>query len=307
MKNSLITIIIIITTILAICFTYLFEEVNIKVDGVTLHGTITKSGNEHDTIVVIIAGSGPTDRDGNSDLIEGRNDSLLLLAKGLNKKGIDTFRYDKRATSKYINHIDIESINFDTFVNDVVSCVQYLKSKNYSNIYLAGHSQGSLVGILTAQKESVAGFISLAGPARRVDYSLEEQLTAAGQYNKYENIFKSLRHNKIVENVDDNNMFSIINQKFILSWMKYTPFNEAQKLNIPLLFINGDADTQVGINELKVFQSYVPEAEYEILKDTNHVLKIVENKDDNTESYIKPWYKFNERIIERIFEFIIEK
>ncbi len=74
----------------------------IPVEGGTLYGR--SMGKNKDMIVLLVAGSGPTDMDGNTSLLPGRNDSLLLLAKGLAQEGVSSFRYDKRTAGRSAAH-----------------------------------------------------------------------------------------------------------------------------------------------------------------------------------------------------------
>src|ERR1043165_3945869 len=62
-----------------------------------LHGTLLVPASTRPVpLAVIIAGSGPTDRDGNSPMLQGKNNSLKMLAEGLAARGIASVRYDKR-------------------------------------------------------------------------------------------------------------------------------------------------------------------------------------------------------------------
>src|SRR6056297_1338597 len=83
-----------------------------------------------DTILVMVAGSGPTDYNGNSNVINGRNDSLLQLSKELNELGINTFRYNKRTVGQTS---DLSDPNFNVFVSDLINCIKWLKDEGYSN------------------------------------------------------------------------------------------------------------------------------------------------------------------------------
>ena len=64
--------------------------INAFIDGTLLIPTDIEKPN----LAIIVAGSGPTDRNGNQNLL--KNNSLKKLAEGLSKEGIATFRYDKR-------------------------------------------------------------------------------------------------------------------------------------------------------------------------------------------------------------------
>lgn len=74
---------------------------------------------------------------------------------------------------------DLEAqMEFDTFIRDCVTVVQYLKDQGSKNVVVAGHSKGSLVRMLAAKEAQGAGFISLAGTGLPIDVTLEKQLLA---------------------------------------------------------------------------------------------------------------------------------
>ena len=307
MKHIYSTVIIVIVTIIAVISVNNLGDIKVKVNDGVLKASLNKVGKDHKTVVIMIAGSGPTDRNGNSSLIKGRNDSLLQLAKALNKQGIDTFRYDKRSAGKSFKSFkDIQNTDFDDFVNDAIACINLLKNKGYNNIYVAGHSQGSLIAMLSTKSGHVNGVISIAGPAHNVYYGLKEQLAANNQYESVKYILEELKQGRIVKNVKEENKlsFSIANQKFLISWMKYNPLRIAKDLKVPIIFLNGDMDSQVPIANLETFQRALPQSKCITLKNTNHVLKVVTNEKQNVESYSKAYYKLNETLVKEITSFV---
>lgn len=277
---------------------------SIKVQGGTLYGKV--SGNNKDLVVLILAGSGPTDMDGNSSLIKGRNDSLLELSKVIGKEGISTFRYDKRTAGKSVKTFNDIDIVFDTFVDDCIEVIKYLKKQGYKKIIVAGHSKGSLVGMLAAQRESVNGFISIGGPGYPVDVSLEKQLLRQLSEDSPEiRVIKNLREGKIDSSVeDDTQMFSVRNQRFMLSWMKYNPSEEIGKLSIPVAIIHGEADLQVFDEDFEALKTGRVDADYISISNMNHVLKKIEDTDQNISSYLDPAYPIHQDLVKFIRQFL---
>ena len=120
----------------------------------TIYGRLTK--RDKDKVVVLVAGSGPTDMNGNSGTYDKRNDSLLMLSKELGREGISVFRYDKRTSGKSKNTFDITQIEFDDFVKDCTQVIRYLKDYGFDKVYIAGHSQGNqLYGINTIKSNQM--------------------------------------------------------------------------------------------------------------------------------------------------------
>ena len=144
-------------------------SINTHVDGTLL---IPNAINDA-PLVILIAGSGPTDRNGNQSFM--KNNMLKKLAESLANSGIASFRYDKRIVKQIRNKTIDKNIMFDDFVTDAKSVISYFKPK-FETIVVAGHSQGSLVGLL-ALEDGISGFISLAGAGKTIDQILIEQIS----------------------------------------------------------------------------------------------------------------------------------
>jgi len=128
-------------------------------------------------VVLIIAGSGPTDRNGNS--ADGaRNDSLKRLAWVLARHNIASVRYDKRGVAASLAATpDERNLTLEAYVADAVAWGKLLKAdKRMGPLIVLGHSEGALVAALAAPQLEPAGVISLSGSARPVDQVIRQQL-----------------------------------------------------------------------------------------------------------------------------------
>lgn len=301
MKKQIVLITLIIVLIASVSFLNMTKTDILIFEDSQIEVRLDIVNKNSETIVVFIAGSGPTDYNGNSNIIDGRNDSLLQLSKGLNDFGINTFRYNKRHVGKTSKLIEPD---FNVFVDDLIDCISWLKANKYSNIYLAGHSQGSLVAALAAREIDVSGVISIAGAARTIDEVLYEQMVSMGQKDLADTVIKSLQNGKLYlkdESILDS-QFSKMNQQFILTWMEHNPLEVYSKLDTKILFLQGDKDSQVTLDELDAFRTLNHKSV--VLKDTNHVLKIVGSEKDNSNSYSDPSYKLSDQLINEINDFI---
>jgi esterase/lipase len=301
MKKQIVLITLIIVLIASVSFLNMTKTDILIFEDSQIEVRLDIVNKNSETIVVFIAGSGPTDYNGNSNIIDGRNDSLLQLSKGLNDFGINTFRYNKRHVGKTSKLIEPD---FNVFVDDLIDCISWLKANKYSNIYLAGHSQGSLVAALAAREIDVSGVISIAGAARTIDEVLYEQMVSMGQKDLADTVIKSLQNGKLYlkdESILDS-QFSKMNQQFILTWMEHNPLEVYSKLDTKILFLQGDKDSQVTLDELDAFRTLNHKSV--VLKDTNHVLKIVDSEKDNSNSYSDPSYKLSDQLINEINDFI---
>ena len=254
----------------------------------------------------MIAGSGPTDRDGNQSFM--KNDALKKIAEALSQKGIATFRYDKRIVKQIRNQNIDKNISFDDFVIDARSVIGFFKSK-FETIIVAGHSQGSLVGLL-ALDAGASGFISLAGAGKPIDEILEEQIakTAAVFSKSTDRVLNVLRSGETTSEYPPElaSIFNLELQAFLISWMQYNPAKIIANTLLPILIINGDKDLQVDVKEAQLLNSAAQNSKLIIIEHMNHVLVKIDGDDlENAKSYNNPNLKINEELINAIQEFTL--
>jgi len=291
----------------AIAQTDNFTSEEIKINEL-IEGTLLLPDTERPPLVILIAGSGPTDRNGNQAM--QKNNSLKFLAEGLYKENIATFRYDKRILKiMKMGKIDETKIDFDHFVEDARDILNFFKNDNrFGNIILLGHSQGSLVGILAAI-DGADGLISLAGAGQAIDDVIVAQLEkqAPGLKDNARQSFDDLRVNGVAQNYSPGlaSIFRPSIQPFIFSWMKYDPAKEVAKLDIPVLIINGDKDLQVHVSEAEILHAAKPDSKLKIIENMNHIFKEIKGNDlENQKSYNEYNRPVMPQLIEAIRDFI---
>lgn len=264
--------------------------------------------NPDNTLVIIIPGSGPIDRDGNQNL--QKSNSIKKLAEGLSSKGLATFRYDKRVV-KQIRTGNIDpNTKFDDFVIDGVDIVRYFSDSNeFDKIYIIGHSQGSLVGMLTAKKAAVSGFISLAGAGNSIDTVIVDQIKqmAPGLAETSSSIFARIAEGEVVEDFPPA-LASIFNrelQPFIANWMQYNPKDIISSLEIPVLIVNGTKDLQVSLEEATLLHEANKNSQLEVIENMNHILVTIEGDQlENSKSYNEPKRPLSSSLIGTLVNFI---
>ena len=280
-------------------------------DNHPIHGTLVNSNELSPFLAIIIAGSGPTDRDGNNSSM--KSNYLKMLAEELNKNGISSFRYDKRGVSKSLGDIKSPNeIQFLDYVNDVKSIINHFKdTKKYKKIVIIGHSEGSLIGML-ASKYIADGFISIAGAG--VDYLtlIQRQLSNRAPYIKSmsDPIIEQLKKNKLVDSVPPmlNNLFGTNLQRFLIDASSFDPAAEISKLLIPILIIQGTNDIQVEVKDAKILHTASSKSKLKIIQGMNHVFRQVsENFILNLQTYANPDLPIDENLPVIISEFIFEK
>ena len=293
MKKLLFALLLIVPTATFSQNTPLFTTENIAVNTL-LNGTLytpikqTKLTN----LVILIAGSGPTNRDGNQ--FGMTNNSLKLLAESLVKNGIAVYSYDKRIFAQMASgKLDEASLTFDNFIDDAKAVVLYFKNqKKYHSITIAGHSEGALIGMVAANGNADA-YISIAGAGRPIDEVLLEQIGKQAPFLK-EEVEKNLATLKSGNTFELKNqmlasLFRASVQPYMISWIKYNPQYEIKKLQIPSLLINGDKDIQVSVQDAQLLQQAKPDAQLQIIPNMNHIFKAIKGDDtENKASYTNP-------------------
>ncbi|MCG9973184.1 alpha/beta hydrolase family protein [Christiangramia crocea] len=287
-----------------------YAEEDLKISQ-AIEGTLTTPvSKEAESLVIFIQGSGPTDRNGNQPMM--KNDGMRKIAYQLAENGIASFRFDKRIFKMDELKIKEKDLRFDDFVLDVKDILKYFEEKDkFDNLILAGHSQGSLVGILASQ-EMADGFISLAGAGQPIDNIIVEQVhkmapplaeNARTAFNEIRETGQTTTYSPMLES-----MFKPSIQPFMHSWMKYNPAEEIAKLDIPVLIINGSEDIQVETKEAEFLKNASDDAQLVIIENMNHIFRKIESKDRlvNTKSYNEPNQPLHPDLIPVITEFVKE-
>lgn len=283
-----------------------YDSLQVTIDPEVQGTLLSPKGENQPPLAILIAGSGPTDRDGNQALF--KNNSLKYLAEGLAQKGIATFRYDKRVIAQ-INKATVqeEKMTFEDEVNDALLVVNHFKDK-YKKIILIGHSEGALIGLLVAQKVVVSKFVSISGAGNSSATLIEEQIGKNAPQLKEESqkIISQLRKGELVDNISPYlaPVFRKSVQPYLISWFKYEPTKEIAKLQIPILIVQGTNDLQVEDKEAQLLKEAQPKAQLLLIEGMNHVLKKVKTLEENQLSYLNPDLPISGELVEGIASFI---
>ena len=255
------------------------EDITLNTPTGDIHGKlILPDGGTPCPVVIIIAGSGPTDMNGNNAGMT--NKSLLYLARELAAEGIASVRYDKRAIGKSAAACtNEEDLRFDHYIDDAAAWADKLAGDSrFTKVIIAGHSEGSLIGMVAAQRsKAVKGYISIAGCGSPAYEILEEQLKSQPAWIQEQSasICKELREGRTVKEVPYYlmSLYRKSVQPYLISWFAYDPAAEIAKLDIPVLILQGDMDIQVGVDEAEKLHAAQPHSELHIIKEMNHILK----------------------------------
>ncbi|MBX8500607.1 alpha/beta hydrolase [Pseudomonas lijiangensis] len=263
------------------------------------------------SVVLIIAGSGPTDRDGNNPE-GGRNDSMKRLAIILAKNNIASVRYDKRgvAASKAATP-DERDLSVESYVADVQAWAQKLKANpRLGSLILLGHSEGALVASLAAEKAGARAVISVAGTGRPVDQVLREQFRERlppALLQRSNQLLDELKAGKTDDKVPEDLevVFRPSVQPYLISLFRQDPAAAFGKLQMPALIIQGRNDIQVSVGDALILKKARPDAELALIDGMNHVLRIVpDDLEKQLQSYRNPTLPLSSELSAHILRFI---
>jgi uncharacterized protein len=281
--------------------------------GVRLSGTLTTpAGKGPFPVALIIAGSGPTDRNGNS--VYARTDTYKLLAHGLAANGIATLRYDKRGVGASPTSQTEAQMRFGDVVDDALALTHYLElRKEFRSVSIIGHSEGSLVGILVAQRDpEIKAFVSLEGSGRNLATVIEEQSREGGaspqaikEIVAYD---KLLLAGKTIPSPDPNLdvLFRPSVQPYLISEYRYDPASEIAKLKIPVLIIQGTTDLQVNMTDADRLAAADPQAKLVVVQGMNHMLRDASaDRQQNLATYFNPALPLDAKVAPAIASFLL--
>ncbi len=271
----------------------------------TINGTITipRVISKRLPAVLLIAGSGPTDRDWNSPFLKGENGSGKLLAWELSKKGIVVFRYDKIGSG--VNTKIPKSLSWFDFLQEQELAIDFLLSNLFVDpdlIFVAGHSEGCLHAINFAKKttKKIKGLIMLASPARPMKELLMDQLEDILKKNSvdekiiktnldifYKNMIITLKEKKCELSGLSNevglrqffkDIFSVQNLELLSELYFFEPMQNLGVVEIPVLFVACGKDAQIKDADIRILiesvkNKLVKRADFLFVASANHVLK----------------------------------
>ena len=237
-------------------------------------------------VALIIAGSGPTDRNGNQAMLAAQ--PYRLLATALAAHGVGSLRYDKAGIAASARAAPSESdLRFEMGADDAALLVTQLRADpRVGKITIIGHSEGSLVGMLAAERVPVDGFVSLAGAGRPIADILREQLAKGVKdpalLAKANAILAALAAGSTVSDVPKElaPLFRPSVQPYLISWMKYDPATELARIEASsVLVAHGTTDIQVPIADAQRLAAARPSAKLLVIEGMNHVLKAADASD----------------------------
>lgn len=262
-------------------------------------------------VVLIIAGSGPTDRDGNNPA-GGRIDNLKRLAQLLAGEHIASVRFDKRgvAASQPATP-DERNLSVEAYVADTVAWAHKLKADpRFGPLILLGHSEGALIATLAAEQAGASAVISLSGSGRPVAEVIREQLAQRlppAQLAQGTALLDSLQAGQTSLNVPVplRQVFRPTVQPYLISLLRQDPAAAFAQLKVPALIIQGRNDVQVDVADAELLKAAKPDAQLVLIDGMNHTLRISPRDiSGQRETYQNPELPLARELGQRIVAFI---
>lgn len=276
-----------------------------------LSGTYLNAGT-NTPIVVIVPGSGPTDRDGNNRGME--SNALKFLARGLAGQNISSIRVDKRGMFASKDAGDGNEVTVDIYAVDYRKWAEKATELSGQDCaFLLGHSEGGLmVSAAAAKQDNICGVITLAAPGRRLSDVLREQLTSNPANTPIlDDAMTALKALENQEKIDVSGfhpalvgLFNPAIQGYLISLFSVDPAEVLASLDVPSLVVQGEHDIQVSADDARRLAEKSG-AELVLLPGVNHVLKPApEERMANILTYNSPTVPIDPLVTDTVAKFI---
>ena len=277
-----------------------------------INGTLTmpKNASGKVPVVLIVADSGPTDRNGNNEQTGLAGNMYKLIAEGLGKNGIASVRYDKRMVGESKTANKIEDLRFDDYVDDAVGLIDMLNDdQRFSKVIVLGHGEGALAGMLAARDQPAKAIISINATSEQGDKLMIDIFKSKPQYlqDEFKTLLDSMKKGKTFDNVDLA-MYPLVTtakQRYLMSYFKYQPTRVIKAMKVPLLIIQGTTDVQTSVADADKLKKAKSDALLITIKGMNHIMKDAPaDKDQNMATYSNPNLPLKAELIPDLVDFI---
>ena len=236
----------------------------------------------------------------------------MLLAEGLAERGIASVRYDKRGVKASAKAATSElELRFEMYADDAAGWVTLFRDDaRFSTVTILGHSEGSLLGMLAAQRSAADAYISVAGIARPANLVLHEQLAPslpAELLKQADGALAALAAGGTADSVPPQlaMLFRPSVQPYMISWFRWNPSTEIARLQLPILILQGTTDAQVIPAEADSLGKAQPKAAISKVVGMNHVLKLVPaDPAAQAKSYTDPSLPVAAELVKQVVRFV---
>jgi pimeloyl-ACP methyl ester carboxylesterase len=281
----------------------------------SIEGTLTRpTGSGPWPAAVIIAGSGPTDRDGNS-AAGIATDMYRLLAEGLAARGIASLRYDKRGLPTSRGTLNMMTTTLADFAADVSSAAKLLDDRpDISSVTLIGHSEGGTLAMMAAKGGApVAALVLVATAGRDPTTILREQLgrqlppPLLAQFDSTWVLY--MRGDSVRAPAGLESLFVPANRAFLQSWQAIQPIELLRSIALPTLVLQGETDVQITVADARALAGARSDIKLVILPGVGHVLKAASGSTaaEQMAAYTNKALPLAPEVVPAIADFILQK
>lgn len=286
------------------------EDVTLASEPAPLHGTLLTADNAQ-AVAIILPGSGPTDRDGNSPLGVTAG-SYRLLAEGLAQQGVSTLRIDKRgigaSASAGLSEADLV---FDDYVDDARAWINDLTARTGQPCaWVIGHSEGALIGQMAAvDNPEVCGLVLVSGAGRPAGVVLREQLATlppalAAANEEALSALEAGRTTPTPAGLESLYRASV--QPYMISWLTKDPAGLMADYDGPALVVHGTTDLQVTAPDAGALTTARDGVVRIDIEGMNHVMKVAPaDPQSNVATYSRSDLPLVPGLVEAISDFIL--
>jgi hypothetical protein len=274
------------------------QDVHIGQGGQALYGSLMRPETPRTGVaVLILAGSGAVDRNGDELRAGITAQNLKLIADGLAANGVISLRIDKRGVGESAPAApSLPDLRLQTYVDDAVSWAGFLRAQpGVGCVVILGHSEGALIAAFAARKVETCGVVSISGAGRDFGAVIENQLLDQGApapaLARVHAIIVSLRAGQAVADIPPPllNLFRPGVQPYLMSEINIDPADALAKVRSPVLIVQGDNDLQVKVEDAQRLAAAQPRAQLVIIKGMNHMLKLAPpDRPGNLATYANP-------------------
>jgi pimeloyl-ACP methyl ester carboxylesterase len=288
-------------------------EVTFPSGALTLAGTLTlPNGVTRPPVAVIVAGSGPTDRNGNQGRAL-RTNMYAQLAWGLAGAGIASLRYDKRVLPTTTGQVILPEMTFDDFVADVTAAVAAVRD-DHPTVVVIGHSEGGNLAIRAAARgAAVNGLVLVSTPGRDMTVVLHEQLSRQLDSQTLATFDSALARYLRGEDPGElppalRALVAPVNRRFMQGWATMDPGTELAGVRVPVLIVQGDMDIQIRVTDAQALKTARPEARLFVVPGASHTLKAAADTVMGLQipTYINPALPLVPGVVDSIAAFVKE-
>jgi pimeloyl-ACP methyl ester carboxylesterase len=263
-------------------------------------------------VVLIVPGSGPTDRDGNNPA--ARTNMYKLLAEGLAAKGIGTVRVDKRGMFGSAGAGNPNAVSVEAYASDYRAWIDAIRAETGRKcVWLLGHSEGALMVSAAAEgRKDVCGLILVAGMGRRMGDVIRAQLEAnPANAPLLGEAFAALDDLEAGRHTDTSTMnpallplFAPPVQDFLISMLEADPVDTLRRAKVKSLVVQGTSDLQVTEEDARLLNK-ARRTKLELIRGMNHVLKEAPaDRAANLATYANPDLPLHPKLVREIEDFI---